>query len=147
MAPELGQFIQDEHAVGRPRPLARHGHLAAADQPHIRDRPRRSATWARRDQYRAGAGAAGDAVDARSLERFREGHCWQDGHAAMPRMERLIKESEEPGGECPMPSLMLYRYRHNVTFELVASARGMVRPLSTALGSSRPPSWRGYPAG
>ena len=64
-------------------------------------------------------GAAGDAGDTCGLERFREGHCWQDGQTATPRMERLIKESEEPGGECLMPSLVLYQYRPNLTFQLV----------------------------
>ena len=37
MAAELGQFIQEEHAVVRQRDLARHRHVAATDQPHIRD--------------------------------------------------------------------------------------------------------------
>jgi hypothetical protein len=37
MAAELGQFIQEAHAVVGQRHLARHRHLAAADQPHIRD--------------------------------------------------------------------------------------------------------------
>ncbi len=35
MAPALGPFIQPEHAGVRPRHLARHGKMPAADQPHI----------------------------------------------------------------------------------------------------------------
>jgi hypothetical protein len=37
MAAELGQFIQAEHAVMGQRHLARHRHVAPADQPHIGD--------------------------------------------------------------------------------------------------------------
>jgi hypothetical protein len=37
MATELGQFIQEEHAIVGQRHLARHRHVAAADQPCIRD--------------------------------------------------------------------------------------------------------------
>jgi hypothetical protein len=35
MAPELGQFIQKEHPVVRERHLARHRHVAPADQPRV----------------------------------------------------------------------------------------------------------------
>jgi hypothetical protein len=37
MAAALRQLIQNEHAMVRPRYVAGHGHLAPADQPHIRD--------------------------------------------------------------------------------------------------------------
>jgi hypothetical protein len=37
MAPELRPFIQEEHAMVRRRPLARHRDLAAADPPDIRE--------------------------------------------------------------------------------------------------------------
>jgi hypothetical protein len=37
MAAELGQFIQEEHAIVAQRYVARHRHGAPADQPHIRD--------------------------------------------------------------------------------------------------------------
>jgi hypothetical protein len=65
MAAALRPCIQAGYAVGRPRHLARHGDVPAADQPHLRDRLRRRATRAGRDHRRAGAGAAGDAVEAR----------------------------------------------------------------------------------
>jgi hypothetical protein len=48
-------------------------HLAATDQPGIRDRLMRSATWLGRHHRRAVAGAAGDAVDTRGGEGFRLG--------------------------------------------------------------------------
>jgi hypothetical protein len=35
MSFELGEFIGEEDAMVGQRHLARHGHLAAADQPHI----------------------------------------------------------------------------------------------------------------
>jgi hypothetical protein len=35
MAPALRQFIQEEHAVVGQRPLAGHGDVAPAGQPHI----------------------------------------------------------------------------------------------------------------
>jgi hypothetical protein len=37
MAAELGQFIQEEHAMVGQRHFARHRHVAPADQPRIRD--------------------------------------------------------------------------------------------------------------
>jgi hypothetical protein len=61
VAPELGPHIEKEHAVVRPRPLARQRHLAAADQPPVGDGRVRGAEGAGRDQRRAGAGAAGNA--------------------------------------------------------------------------------------
>jgi hypothetical protein len=68
MAPALRQFIQEENAMVRQRHLARPGEVAAADQPHLRDRLMGGATRAGRDQRRAGAREASDAVDARGLE-------------------------------------------------------------------------------
>ncbi len=81
MPPALRQFIEEEHAVVRQRHLARRGDVPAADQPHIRDRLRRGATRAGRDQCRAGAREASDAVDARGLEGFGERHRRQDNGA------------------------------------------------------------------
>jgi hypothetical protein len=63
MTPELGQFVQEEHAMVRPRHLARHGDVPAADPPHIRDRVRRGATWPAGHQSRAPVAAAADAMD------------------------------------------------------------------------------------
>jgi hypothetical protein len=48
------QFIEKEHPMVRPRHLAGHRHVAAADQADIRDRVRRGATRAGRDPCRAG---------------------------------------------------------------------------------------------
>src|SRR4029453_7886157 len=65
MAPELGQFIQEEHAIVGQRHFARHRHVAPADQPRIRDGLVGRAKRAGRDQRRAVAGEARDAVDTR----------------------------------------------------------------------------------
>jgi hypothetical protein len=53
---ELGQFIQEEHAVVRQRHLPRHRHLAAADQADIGDGGVGRATRAGRDPRRTVAG-------------------------------------------------------------------------------------------
>jgi hypothetical protein len=63
MTPALGQFVQEEHAMVRQRPLARQRDLAAAAPPHSRDGLMRGATWPAGDQGRAPVGAAGDAMD------------------------------------------------------------------------------------
>jgi hypothetical protein len=59
---------------GRLRPVARHRHVVAADQPRIRAGLVGHATRAGRDPRRAGAGAAGDAVDAGGVEGSRGAH-------------------------------------------------------------------------
>jgi hypothetical protein len=74
VTPELRQFIEEENAVVRQRPLAKPGEVSAADQPHSRDRLRRGATWAGCDHRRAGAGETSDTVDARGLEGFGQAH-------------------------------------------------------------------------
>jgi hypothetical protein len=79
MATELGQFIQEEHAIVGQRHVSRHRHVAPADQPRIRDGVVGRATRARRDQRRTVAGEAGDAVDTRGLKDFGQGHGWQNG--------------------------------------------------------------------
>jgi hypothetical protein len=86
----LGPFIQQEHAVVRPRPVPRHRHLAAAAQPHIRDGVMGGATGARGDRGGAGAGTAGDARGAGGVEGFSEGHLRQDG-GEPPRQHRLAR--------------------------------------------------------
>jgi hypothetical protein len=53
--------------------------MAATDQPGIRDGMVGRATRAGRDQHRAIAGKAGDAVDARGRKGFGQGHRRQDG--------------------------------------------------------------------
>jgi hypothetical protein len=70
MAPNLRPFIQQEHAVVRPRHVARQQRLAAPDQPHIGDGVMRGAKCARGDDGGTRAGEASDTVDARGLEGF-----------------------------------------------------------------------------
>jgi hypothetical protein len=79
MAAKLWLFIQQEHAMVGPRHVTRHRHLADADQPCIRDGVVGRATRAGRDPRRAVTSEAGDAVDARGFERFRQGHGRQEG--------------------------------------------------------------------
>jgi hypothetical protein len=90
MAAELGQFIQEEHAMVGQRHLTRHRHVAAADQPRLRDGMVGRATRAGRDPRRAVAGEADDVVDLRGLNGLGEGHGRQDsGEAAgQPRLAR-----------------------------------------------------------
>jgi hypothetical protein len=78
MAAELGPFIQEEHTVVGPRPLARPRHAAPADPPDIGDGVMGGATRAGRDQGRPVARAAGDAMEARGLKGFGLGHRRQD---------------------------------------------------------------------
>jgi hypothetical protein len=88
MAPALRPCILKAHAVGRQRTLPRQRHMATADHPPILNRLVGGATRARRHLRRARAGTAGDAVDARDLDGFGEGHICQDsGEAA--RQHRL----------------------------------------------------------
>jgi hypothetical protein len=61
VAAELGQFIQEEHAKVRQRPLPRHRPLAAADHAHIGDGVMGGPEGARRDDDGAPAGEPGDA--------------------------------------------------------------------------------------
>jgi hypothetical protein len=81
MAAELGPCIQEEHTMVGQRHLARHGHMAPADQPDVRGGVLGGAEGASRDPRRAGAGATGDAVDTRGLDGFGQGHHRQDGGA------------------------------------------------------------------
>jgi hypothetical protein len=71
-----------------PRPLARPGYLAPADQPPIGHGMVGGATRPGGDDGGAPPGKAGDAVDARGLQRFGETHRWQ--HSGQPaRQPRL----------------------------------------------------------
>jgi hypothetical protein len=85
---ELGQFTQKEPAVVRQRHLPGRGDLPAADQAHVRDGVVRGAERARGDDRRAPAGEAGDAMDARGVEGFGEGHGRHDG-GEPPRQPRF----------------------------------------------------------
>jgi hypothetical protein len=83
---------------------ARHRHVAPADQSRIRDGVVGRATRAGRDQRRAVAGAAGDAVDTRGLNRLGEGHRRQDG-SERPGEHRLARprgaEEQQSMGRTP----------------------------------------------
>jgi hypothetical protein len=82
MTAKLGPFTQEEDAVMGQRHFRRHGQLTAADQPRIREGVVGRAKRAGRDPRRAGAGEAGDAVDACGLKGLSEGHRWQEGGEA-----------------------------------------------------------------
>ncbi len=92
MALELGQLIQEQDPVVRQRHLPRHGQLAAADQPHIRDGVVRGPERARGDEGGAPTGEAGDAMDAGGLQGFCQAHRRQDGGEApsQPRPARPL---------------------------------------------------------
>jgi hypothetical protein len=114
VAAELRQFIQQEHAVVRQRPLAGQRHLAPADQPHIRDGVMRGAKGARRDERRAITGEAGDAVDAGGIEasgRVIAGRMVVRRRASIdfptpgdPRRRTLWSERLHPLSRSPRPS-------------------------------------------
>jgi hypothetical protein len=91
MTAKLGQFIQEEDAVVGRRHVTRHRHVAPTDQPQIRNGVMGGATRARRDQRRAVAGAADDAVDTCGLKGFRQRHRRQEGGEppGQPRLPRL----------------------------------------------------------
>jgi hypothetical protein len=79
MAAALGKFIQEEYAMVGQRDLARHRHVPLTDQSRSRDGLVGGAKRASRHQRGAGAGEAGDAVDARRLNGLGEGHRREDG--------------------------------------------------------------------
>jgi hypothetical protein len=79
MAAELRQLVQKENAVVRQRHSAGHRPLPTADQPRIRDSVMGGPKGVGRDDRSAGAGEAGDTMDAGGLEGFGQGHWWQDG--------------------------------------------------------------------
>jgi hypothetical protein len=93
-----GFSSQEAHAVVGQRPLARQRHVAPADLPDIRDGVMGGATRPGRDHGRAGAGEAGDAVDACGLNGLGESHRRQDGGEppGQPRLARPGWPQEEP---------------------------------------------------
>jgi hypothetical protein len=92
-----------------PRHVSQPRHLAPTDQPFTRDCIVGGAIRVRRDDRRAVAGEASDAVHAGGIEGIGEGHLWQDG-GEPARPHRLPR----PGGSG--------RYGHNacVAFSLGA---------------------------
>jgi hypothetical protein len=69
IAAALGQFIQEEHTVVRQRHVARHRHVAPADQPRIRDSVMAGAKGVRRDERGAVAREASDATEVGGVDR------------------------------------------------------------------------------
>src|SRR5262245_60782978 len=94
MAAALRQLIQEQHAVVGQRHLARHRHVAPTDQLHIRDRLMCGAKRTGRDQGRAVAGEAGDAVEARGLDDLSRPHA----QGAESRLLRARLRSIGPTG-------------------------------------------------
>jgi hypothetical protein len=97
MAAEPEGFIQKEHTMVGQRYVTHHRHVAAADQPRIRDGMVGRATRAGGDQRRAVAGEPGNTVDARGLNGLGEGHRRQDGgeSAGQLRLARPWGTKEE----------------------------------------------------
>src|SRR5262245_8648426 len=71
IAAALGPCIQEEQAMVGQRHVTRHQDLAPTDQPRIRDGVVGRATRVGRDQRRAEAGEARDAVNTRGLTGLR----------------------------------------------------------------------------
>jgi hypothetical protein len=109
MAAELGQFIQEEHAIVGQRHLTRHRHLVPADQPRIRNGMMGGATRARRHQRGAGTGETDDAADARGLDGLGQGHVGQDGRETSRQRQRASScrpQYEQIMPECPHSPLV-----------------------------------------
>jgi hypothetical protein len=70
VASELREFIENEHPMVRQRHFARQRHLAATDQPDIRDGVVGGAKGEYCDERGAVAVVAGHATDARGVEDF-----------------------------------------------------------------------------
>jgi hypothetical protein len=84
--------------------VAGHRHVLAPDQPDIGDGVMGGEKRPRRDQRRAVAGEAGDAVDAGGFDGFGEGHCRRDGGepARQPQLARPGRtEHEQIMGRMP----------------------------------------------
>jgi hypothetical protein len=88
MAAALGPCIQEERAMVGQRHLTRPRHVPPTDQPDIGDGVMRGAKRARGDDRGLRAGEAGDAMNARGLQRFGETHRWQNG-GQPPRQHRF----------------------------------------------------------
>jgi hypothetical protein len=87
IAAELGPFIQEEHAMVGQRHVARHRHLAPADQARIREGMMQRAERAGRDQRRAIAREASDAREVGGVDR-----CSQEWRVA--REDAPLREAE-----------------------------------------------------
>jgi hypothetical protein len=99
---QMLHHFQDVAAGSRPCIQQAHP-LAAPDPPHSGDRVRWGAKRPRGDQGGAGAGAAGDAREARRLKGFGEAHRGQDGGppARQPRLPHPRWTEEDVGVTMP----------------------------------------------
>ena len=97
MSAALRELIEQVHAVVRQGDLTRHREVPPADQPDVRDGLVWGAAGARRDDGRAPAGHTGDAVDARGVEGFGQGHIRQNRGQSpcQPRVPRPRRPQEE----------------------------------------------------
>jgi hypothetical protein len=88
MTAKLRPFIQEEDAVVGQRHVARHRHVAPADQPDMRNGVMGGATRADRHPCGAVAGEASDTMDTCGLNGFGQGHPRHDGREP-PGQHRL----------------------------------------------------------
>jgi hypothetical protein len=97
MACERRELIEEEDAMRRQRHLPRHGDLAPTDHADVRDGVVRGATRLGGDNGGAGAGEAGDAVDAGGFEGFGQAHVRQRRRqpARQPRLPHSRWRQEE----------------------------------------------------
>jgi hypothetical protein len=117
MAAALGPFIQEAHAVVGPRHLARPRHVAPADQPHIGEGVMGGAKRPGRDQGRTIAHEASQAVDARGLNGFGQGHLWQESREPVhrPHGEDLLLSGKRHiglGGPAPWAQRRSHTTKH-----------------------------------
>jgi hypothetical protein len=106
---ELGQLIEQEHALVGERHLARHRYVAPADQPDIRDGVMGGATRARGHDGRAPASAASNAMDANGVEGVGQGHVGPDGRETSRQRQRASScrpQYEQIMPECPHSPLV-----------------------------------------
>ncbi len=88
MPSAFGACIEAEDTMAGPRRLARHGHQAPADQPHLRNRLLGGATRPGGDDGGAPSGGAGNARDAGGVDGFRQCYHLPDDRAMAPFGER-----------------------------------------------------------
>ena len=110
MPSAVGQRIETEDTVVGQRPLARRGHLAATDEPHIGHGVVGGATRPGGDERGAPPGEAGDAVEAGGGEGLGQGQIGEDRGQApgQPRCPRPGGTQEQDvGGRAPASRLTL----------------------------------------
>ena len=101
---ELGELIEEEDTVVGQRHLTRHGHLTAANQPHIGNGMVREAKWPGGDDGGAPPSEAGDRVDARCVDGCHAPATAEDDSRAMPSHDPQASSRAYAGsGEQVMP--------------------------------------------